>query len=240
MPAAVLFGGLVVYAAEQGGRLREELAVSEAGGPTPGGGADEAAGRGVDGPGGGESARGRHWASEELLPLVYAELRRLAASRLAREPGAAAGYTLQPTALVHEAFLRLAGDHQQLWESKGHFFGAAALAMRRILVERARKQTRRDRLGRREVVTLSELTGDPAAPAVDMLALHRALRRLEVKDSRKYEVVMLRFFAGVSVEQTAELLGTSGVTVKRDWNYARAWLLNSIDEAGDEPDVEDD
>lgn len=181
-----------------------------------------------------------HWASGELLPLVYAELRRLAASRLAREPGAGAGYTLQPTALVHEAFMRLSGEQQQVWQSKGHFFAAAALAMRRILVERARKHIRRDRLGKREAMTLSELTGDPQAPEVDMLALNRALKRLEAEDSRKYEVVMLRFFAGVSVEQTAELLGISGITVKRDWNYARAWLLTSIQEAGEEPDDGDE
>ena len=196
---------------------------------------------GSDGSGGDNRAEaGSHWASGELLPLVYAELRRLAASRLAREPGAGAGYTLQPTALVHEAFMRLSGEQQQVWQSKGHFFAAAALAMRRILVERARKHIRRDRLGKREAMTLSELTGDPQAPEVDMLALNRALKRLEAEDSRKYEVVMLRFFAGVSVEQTAELLGISGITVKRDWNYARAWLLTSSQEAGEEPDDGDE
>ncbi|MFZ4573598.1 MAG: ECF-type sigma factor [Phycisphaerales bacterium] len=177
------------------------------------------------------NASAGRWASDELLPVVYAELRRLAAARLAREPNAAAGYTLQPTALVHEAYMRLAvkdGGDAKLWSNTGHFFAAAAEAMRRILVERARRRIRHDRAGKREPITLSELTGELDAPPVDMLSLDAALAALERADDRKYQVVMLRFFAGVSLARTAELLAVSEMTVQRDWTFARAWLIDHI------------
>lgn len=182
------------------------------------------------------------WASEELLPVVYAELRRLAAAKLAREPGNGAGYTLEPTALVHEAYMRLSakpGGESKLWNTRGHFFAAAAEAMRRILVERARRRIRHDRQGKREPVTLSELTGQDSAPPIDMLSLDHALAALEREDSRKYHVVMLRFFAGVGVERTAELLNISEMTVQRDWNFARAWLVDYIDGAPPTPEPEE-
>ena len=172
------------------------------------------------------------WASEELLPVVYAELRRLAAARLARERNGGAGMTLEPTALVHEAYMRLsgkAGGDAKLWNTSGHFFAAAAEAMRRILVERARTRIRRDAMGKREPVTLSELTGIGDAPPVDMLSLDAALAALEREDERKFSVVMLRFFAGVGVAKTAELLGVSEMTVQRDWTFARAWLVDYIE-----------
>lgn len=174
---------------------------------------------------------GSRLASRELLPLVYDELRRLAAARLAREPGGIAANTLPPTALVHEAYLRLVGqgdDAAKVWNTRGHFFAAAAEAMRRILVEKARSRIRRDNHAKREPITFSELSGDPGSPAVDMLALDDALIALERMDRRKYEVVMLRFFAGVSVETVAELLGVAEMTVKRDWAFARAWLIDRI------------
>lgn len=171
------------------------------------------------------------WASKDLLPLVYDELRRLAAARLAREPGGVAGNTLPPTALVHEAYLRLVGkgsDAAQVWNTRGHFFAAAAEAMRRILVEKARERIRHAKHGKREPITFSELSGEAGSPEVDMLGLDDALHALEHMDRRKYEVVMLRFFAGVSVETVAELMGVAEMTVKRDWAFARAWLIDRI------------
>jgi RNA polymerase sigma factor (TIGR02999 family) len=176
-------------------------------------------------------------ASKDLLPLVYDELRRLAASRLSREPGGVAGNTLPPTALVHEAYLRLVGkgdDAAKVWNTRGHFFAAAAEAMRRILVEKARERIRHAKHGKREAVTFSELSGEAGSPEVDMLALDDALEALERMDRRKYEVVMLRFFAGASVETSAELLGVAEMTVKRDWAFARAWLIDRI-QGEDEP-----
>lgn len=186
---------------------------------TPGGG------------GGGAPVPVDRLAAKELLPIVYDELRRLAASRLAREPGGVAANTLPPTALVHEAYLRLVGkgdDAAKVWNTRGHFFAAAAEAMRRILVEKARERIRHAKHGKREPITFSELAGEEGAPAVDMLALDEALHALEKMDRRKYEVVMLRFFGGVSVEATSELIGVAEMTVKRDWAFARAWLIDRI------------
>lgn len=177
-------------------------------------------------------------ASKDLLPLVYDELRRLAAARLAREPGGVAGNTLPPTALVHEAYLRLVvkgDDAAKVWNTRGHFFAAAAEAMRRILVEKARERIRHAKHGKREAITFSELSGEAGSPEVDMLALDDALEALERMDRRKYEVVMLRFFAGVSVETSAELLGVAEMTVKRDWAFARAWLIDRIQGEGTPP-----
>ncbi len=165
----------------------------------------------------GAVARGEAGASDRLLPLIYDELRRLAASRLrADRPG----QTLQPTALVHEAYLRLVGRPDVEWQSHAHFFGAAALAMKRILIDRARRKRVDDRA--RGQMSTPDADGD--TEVVDVLALDAALEKLSGIDERLSQVVHLRFFAGLSVEQTAEVVGASARTVKRDWSFARAWL----------------
>lgn len=164
--------------------------------------------------------KGEIGASEQLLPLVYDELRRLAAARLRSDrPGA----TLQPTALVHEAYLRLVGDETVRWQGHAHFFGAAALAMKRILIDRARRK----QAEARAVRNAAELESDDPE-AVDILALDSALEKLSGLDERAARVVHLRFFAGLSVEQTAEVLESSERTVKRDWTFARAWLRQEM------------
>ncbi len=171
--------------------------------------------------------RGDPNAAEQLLPLVYDELRRLAAKRLASEKP---GQTLQATALVHEAYLRLVGGGQaEGWDGRGHFFAAAAETMRRILVDRARhKQTEKAGGGRRR------LDLDKVEPALvqpdgdDLLALDEALRQLELEDPRKAELVKLRFFAGLTVEQAAAALGVSTSTAEKDWAFARSWLRVAI------------
>jgi RNA polymerase sigma factor (TIGR02999 family) len=171
--------------------------------------------------------RGDARAAQELLPLVYGELRKLAACRMAHEQP---GQTLQPTALVHEAWLRLAGGQQQTWSGRAHFFGAAAEAMRRILIDRARsKQAVRHGAGL-ERLDVAEL--ELAAPASDdqMLAVDEALNRLAVAHPQKAELVKLRFFAGMSLEEAASVLGISEATAKRWWAYARAWLFCQIKE----------
>jgi RNA polymerase sigma factor (TIGR02999 family) len=185
-------------------------------------------------------ADGDSRASSDLLPIVYEQLRRLARSQMAREKP---GMTLQPTALVHEAYMRLVGDADVKWNSRGHFFGAAAQAMRRILVENARSRHQIKRGGNRERIELTESSAgaDPAAadPAhqaaagaevdgVDQVALDEALKTLESIDERKVRVVMLRYYAGLSVEETAAALDVSPATVKNDWAYAKAWLFNHI------------
>ena len=161
-------------------------------------------------------------AAEQLLPLVYGELRRLAASKLARE---APGQTLQATALVHEAYLRLLdGGQPQDWNGRGHFFAAAAEAMRRILVERARHKQSRKAGGGRRRQELPDIELAVAGPRLDLLALHEALTRLEEQDRRRAELVKLRFFAGLTIAQAAEALGVSESTADNDWAYARSWL----------------
>lgn len=164
-------------------------------------------------------------ASAKLLPLVYEELRKLAKARMSHE---AAGQTLQPTALVHEAYLRLVGDTNVGWDNRGHFFAAAALAMRRILVERARSRNRIKRGGGRARVELTDgaLTVEP--PSDDLVILDEALERLEKTDKRKADVVMLRYFAGLSIDETAAALGVSPATVKNEWTFARAWLHREV------------
>jgi RNA polymerase sigma factor (TIGR02999 family) len=161
-------------------------------------------------------------AAEQLLPLLYDELRRLAAQKMARE---SPGQTLEATALVHEAYLRLVGDkHPQLWNSRGHFFGAAAEAMRRILVERARhKQTLRAG-GEHHRVELVDIALASSGPDLDLIALSEALDKLAKLDSRMAELVKLRFFAGLTIESAAEVLGVSSSTANNDWVYARSWL----------------
>jgi len=173
------------------------------------------------------AAAGDRQAAAELLPLVYEELRRLAAARLAEERP---GHTLQPTALVHEAYLRLVGDQQ--FDGRGHFFAAAAEAMRRILVESARRRGRVKRGGDRRRVDLDEYEMTDAAPADEILALDEALTRLAAEDSEAAQIVQLRFFAGLSIEQTAETLGVSRATAYRQWSYARAWLRCALGEDG--------
>jgi len=174
-------------------------------------------------------ATGEPTAAAELLPLVYDELRRLAADRLAREPGGGAGYTLQPTSLVHEAFQRLVEHGTIHWNGRAHFFGAAAQAMRRILVERARQHAQLKRGAGFARLPLTDLPAtDDETSGPDLIALDQALTELAAEEPRCGEVVMLRHFAGLSVDETAETLNTSPATVKRDWQYARAWLLDRI------------
>jgi RNA polymerase sigma factor (TIGR02999 family) len=161
-------------------------------------------------------------AAAELLPLVYDELRKLAAARLAEERP---GQTLQPTALVHEAYLRLVGGGQpDGWNGRGHFFAAAAEAMRRIVVEAARRKGRMKHGGGRERVEVELADLPTRLPSDDLLALDEALGRLEQLDPVKARLVSLRFFAGMTIEQAAEALGISRVTAHRYWTFARAWL----------------
>jgi RNA polymerase sigma factor (TIGR02999 family) len=162
-------------------------------------------------------------AADKLLPLIYAELRRLAAQKMAREQP---GHTLQATALVHEAWLRL-GDG--VFANRAHFFAAASEAMRRILVERARRKHREKRGGGAEHVDVDDLEiAAPLGNEEESLAVDEALDRLAARDARKAEVVKLRYFVGCSFEETAEVLGISVPTAKRDWAYARAWLHQEI------------
>jgi RNA polymerase sigma factor (TIGR02999 family) len=161
-------------------------------------------------------------AAEQLLPLVYDELRKLAAQKLDQE---ASGQTLQATALVHEAYLRLVDTSTtQRWDSRGHFFAAAAEAMRRILVERARHKNSLKAGGSRQRVELAEVEPAVVESDDDLLALHEALEKLEVQHKRKAELVKLRFFAGLTNEQAAQALGISPSTADNDWSYARSWL----------------
>lgn len=168
-------------------------------------------------------------AASELIPLLYAELRRLAESRLSKLPP---GQTLQPTALVHEAYLRLVRDQDPGWDGRAHFFGAAAQAMRDILVEQARSKSRLKRGGDRRRVELSEETLGGASfdvPADELLALDSALDRLREEHPRPAQIVMYRYFAGLTSEATAEVLDMSKRTVERDWRFAQAWMRDALD-----------
>jgi RNA polymerase sigma factor (TIGR02999 family) len=174
-------------------------------------------------------AQGNSAAAEQLLPLVYDELRQLAAQKLAHEKP---GQTLQATALVHEAYLRLVGPaHELHWNSRGHFFAAAAEAMRRILVENARRKRRLKRGGGRVRQELHE--EQLATPQIreDILALDEALAKLAATDRAAAELVQLRYFAGLTLPETAEVLGISPRTADRLWAYARAWLYRELREA---------
>jgi RNA polymerase sigma factor (TIGR02999 family) len=165
----------------------------------------------------------------ELLPEAYAELRRLAAALTARlRPG----QTLQPTALVHEAYLRLVGRRDPGWEGRRHFFGAAARAMREILIEQARRKGSRKRGGGRRRVELSEGLALIEPPADDLLALDEAIQQLQAEDPHLAEIVLLRYYTGLSVEETAGLIGRSVSTVTREWRFARAWLAGRMKEEG--------
>jgi RNA polymerase sigma factor (TIGR02999 family) len=165
--------------------------------------------------------------AERLLPLVYEELRKLAGQRLAHEKSA---QTLQPTALVHEAYLRLVdAANTRPWNSRGHFFAAAAEAMRRILVERARHKKSQKAGGDRRRLDLAEVEPAVAGPDDNLLALHEALAKLERQDRRKAELVKLRFFAGLTTAEAARALGISPATADNDWAYARCWLRLEIE-----------
>lgn len=167
-------------------------------------------------------------AAEELLPLVYTELRQLAAAKMAQESG---GQTLQPTALVHEAWLRLGGEDQPQWANRAHFFAAAAEAMRRILIDNARRKQAVRRGGDLERVNADDGDLKIAAPSPDneeILLMNEAIDALAAHDARKAALVKHRYFAGLSMEETADLLGISLRTAKRDWDYARAWLFNEV------------
>jgi RNA polymerase sigma factor (TIGR02999 family) len=164
-------------------------------------------------------------AADQLLPLVYDELRRLAAHRMANE---AAGQTLQPTALVHEAWLRLVGDENKRWDGRAHFFGAAAEAMRRILIDRARRKQALRHGGDQQRVDLQEV--DLAAPGGDdqLLAVSEAVDKLAVAHKAEAELVKLRYFVGMTNDEAAEVLGISPRTAKYYWTHARAWLFHEI------------
>lgn len=164
-------------------------------------------------------------AADQLLPLVYQELRRLAAHKMANEP---AGHTLQPTALVHEAWLRLAGNGDQKWNGRAHFFGAAAEAMRRILIESARRKQAVRHGGGQARIEIGEI--DIAAPVKDdeLLAISETLEKFAVEDKQKAELVKLRYFVGLTSGQAAEVLGISVPTADRWWNFSRAWLFEEM------------
>ena len=162
-------------------------------------------------------------AAEQLLPLIYDELRKLAAARLAQEKP---GQTLQATALVHEAYLRLVGPekNEPRWDNRGHFFSAAAEAMRRILVDQARRKDTLKAGGQWQRIEMSEIEPVIDDPQLDLLALDDALQKLQAKDPRKAELVRLRFFAGLSNQQAAAALGIAASTADLDWAYAKCWL----------------
>ncbi len=166
-------------------------------------------------------------AAEQLLPLVYEELRKLAAAKMAQEKP---GQTLQATGLVHEAYLRLVDVQKaQHWNSRGHFFGAAAEAMRRILVDNARRKKREKHGGQLQRVALVELRVGANSRPDDLLILDETLGELAKSDAKIAELVKLHCFAGLSIEQAAEILGVSARTAYRDWAYARAWLFRNIE-----------
>jgi RNA polymerase sigma factor (TIGR02999 family) len=173
--------------------------------------------------------QGEERAADRLLAVVYDELRQLAAAKMAHE---SPGQTLQPTALVHEAWLRLGGDGQPGWQNRRHFFGAAAEAMRRVLIDNARRKHAIRHGGDLEREDVDDLVLEIVAPAPpdELLQVHEALERFAVEDARKAELVKLRYFVGMSLEEAAEVLGVSERTAKRDWAYARAWLGDVIEQ----------
>ena len=172
-----------------------------------------------------EVTRGNNEAESRLVPLVYTELRRLARRYMRQERP---DHTLQATALVHEAYLRLAGEKEISWQNRAHFYGVAANIMRRILVDHARAKQAKKRGGSDQEVSFDEaVLAQPEAPK-DFLAIDEALERLAERDPRQSRIVELRFFGGLSEEETAEVLGISVRTVKRDWQVARAWLYKEI------------
>ncbi len=170
--------------------------------------------------------RGDPRAAEELLPLVYEELRKLAAAKMTNE---AAGHTLQPTALVHEAWLRLAGNDAQVpFANRAHFFAAAAEAMRRILIERARRKGAGKRGGKWERIDLNNVEIATEADDDTLLLVNEALEKLAMEDAKAAEIVKLRFFAGLTLDEAGQILGVTDRTAKRYWAYARAWLFEEM------------
>ena len=174
-------------------------------------------------------SRGDEGALDTLLPLVYSELREMAHRYLSRERS---DHTLQPTAVVHEAFLRLVKQRRVDWQNRSHFFGVAAQSMRRILVDHARAHGADKRGGGQTLIPLETSTRGESPRTVDLIDLDRALTRLEKLDRTKATVVEMRFFSGLTIDETAEALGTSPSTVKRDWTLARAWLYRELTRPG--------
>ena len=172
-----------------------------------------------------EVSRGNGQATDELLPLVYDELRRIAGARMAQE---AAGQTLQPTALVHEAWLRMVGEGARTWENRAHFFGAASEAMRRILIDNARRKSRLKRGGDRERVDIADLDLAAAAPDDKMLLINEALEQLKAEDPEKARIVVMKFFGGLTNQEVAKALDVTERTVERQWAYAKAWLFRQV------------
>jgi RNA polymerase sigma factor (TIGR02999 family) len=172
-----------------------------------------------------ELAKGNEEAASRLIPLVYTELRRLAGSYMRRERG---DHTLQATALVHEAYLKLVEQRSVDWQSRAHFFGIAAQVMRRILVDHARGHLRKKRGGGQRSVPIDEALVFAPEQSLELVKLDQALERLTKLDPRQGKIVELRFFGGLTVEQTADLLGISPKTVKRDWSVAKAWLHGEL------------
>jgi RNA polymerase sigma factor (TIGR02999 family) len=178
-------------------------------------------------------AHGDAHAAEQLLPLVYDELRRLAAHKLANEKP---GQTLEATALVHEAYVRLVGAGERDWDSRGHFFAAAAEAMRRILVEQARRKQRVRHGGGRKRLDLDEACSVVLPASDDLLAIDEALTKLAARDAVRAELVKLHFFAGLTMSEAAQVLGISLTTAERHWRFARAWLYGELMDEAAAPD----
>ena len=170
-------------------------------------------------------SKGDEYALEQLMPLVYEELRRMARNYMRRQPS---GHTFQTTDLIHEAYLKIAGGEQRNWQSRSHFFGVAAKAMRHILVDYARSKNNQKRGGWQERVTLKENMRVTNQSSEDIVALDDALNRLATLDDRKVRVVEMKFFAGLHVAEIADVLKVSPETVKRDWSFAQTWLLREL------------
>jgi RNA polymerase sigma factor (TIGR02999 family) len=173
--------------------------------------------------------RGEGHASEELLPLVYEELRRLAAARMAHEQP---GQTLQATAMVHEAWLRIVSSGDRNWQNRAHFFGAAAEAMRRILIENARRKSALKRGGGLARVDLEGLQLAAATPDDKILLINEALEKLQTEDPERARVVVMKFFGGLTNQEVAEALGVTERTIERQWAFAKAWMYNAIKAQG--------
>jgi RNA polymerase sigma factor (TIGR02999 family) len=167
-------------------------------------------------------------ALHELTPVIQHELHRLATRQMA---GERPGHILQPTALVNEAYMRLVNWKEVQWQNRAHFFGTAAQIMRRVLVDMARTRDREKRGGRQVHVSLSEAENEPAATRTDLMALDEAMKALELIDARKSQVVELRYFGGLSLEEAALVMNVSVATVRRDWSFARAWLFRQLSRA---------
>ncbi len=168
---------------------------------------------------------GQPQAAEEVLPLAYQELRKLAAAKMANESGT---QTLQPTALVHEAWLRLSGPNQGQWQNRAHFFAAAAEAMRRVLIERARRRSRLKHGAGKPHLEISEIELPDRAPDERLLELNEALQELEQEDPAKARVVLLKFFGGLTNAEAAEAIGVTERSVERQWAFAKVWLLRAM------------